>query len=464
MKTIKLLSMIVFALFLIGSVNAMLVYGDWQDSSQSLCTLRDDVGNCQGISITQGQSIDFNADFVSINPPMTIKIILYNSQDNIIKTFESNLIINENSHFATYTIDSSIYNSPGNYELVLSANDKINSDTHSLFLTINSIQDTNKPVITLLGDNSITIIQGTTYTDAGATAYDQEDGDLTSQIQITGNVNTNVVGTYVLNYNVQDNSGNSAVTVTRTINVNPSIPIDTHAPVITLLGNEIVNVAVGTIYTDAGATAYDQEDGDLTSQIQITGNVNTNVVGTYVLNYNVQDNAGNSAQEVTRIVNVFTPGDTTAPIITVITPQENKEYKQSDLTLEIQINEVGEARFRLDNGVKMAMNYNGFSSGILTFTYDVSLNNQAHEVTFYATDAAGNTATKTVFFSVNTNKSNKENNKTATHYYQDNYEEQLYFDQFKHKKIVYLEENQPIPKLTWWQRFVAWLKRIFGFT
>ena len=255
MKTIKLLSMIVFALFLIGSVNAMLVYGDWQDSSQSA-------------TLIQGQSIDFNADFVSINPPMTIKIILYNSQDNIIKTFESNLIINENSHFATYTIDSSIYNSPGNYELVLSANDKINSDTHSLFLTINSIQDTNKPVITLLGDNSITIIQGTTY-------------------------------------------------------------------------------------TDAGATAYDQEDGDLTSQIQITGNVNTNVVGTYVLNYNVQDNAGNSAQEVTRIVNVFTPGDTTAPIITVITPQENKEYKQSDLTLEIQINEVGEARFRLDNGVKM---------------------------------------------------------------------------------------------------------------
>jgi hypothetical protein len=82
-----------------------------------------------------------------------------------------------------------------------------------------NIGDLIPPVITLLGNSPVTIQVGSTYTDAGATALDNYDGNLTSSIVVTGSVNTAVVGTYTLSYNVSDSSGNAAVTVTRTVNV-----------------------------------------------------------------------------------------------------------------------------------------------------------------------------------------------------------------------------------------------------
>ena len=83
--------------------------------------------------------------------------------------------------------------------------------------------DTTLPVITLLGSNPITVGQGTTYMDPGATASDNVDGDLTSSIVInTSAVNTAVPGNYPVTYNVSDVAGNAATQVTRTVNVNGS--------------------------------------------------------------------------------------------------------------------------------------------------------------------------------------------------------------------------------------------------
>ncbi len=79
--------------------------------------------------------------------------------------------------------------------------------------------------------------------------------------------------------------------------------IDTLAPVITLLGNNPDTVEVGSgAYTDAGATASDNKDGNISSKIVVTGTVTTTAVGSYTLSYNVRDLAGNDAIEVTRTV------------------------------------------------------------------------------------------------------------------------------------------------------------------
>ncbi len=75
------------------------------------------------------------------------------------------------------------------------------------------------PVITLLGSNPTIITVGTPYMDAGATAYDKEDGDITDKIVTTSNVNSNVVGTYTVTYNVKDKEGLAATPVTRTVKV-----------------------------------------------------------------------------------------------------------------------------------------------------------------------------------------------------------------------------------------------------
>jgi hypothetical protein len=69
--------------------------------------------------------------------------------------------------------------------------------------------DSVAPVLTLLGENPDTVIKGSgTYVDAGATATDNIDGDISSHVVVSGTVNTDAVGMYVLNYKVSDNWGN----------------------------------------------------------------------------------------------------------------------------------------------------------------------------------------------------------------------------------------------------------------
>ena len=79
--------------------------------------------------------------------------------------------------------------------------------------------DTTPPTITLIGDNPVTIDVGSTYEDAGATAIDDVDGDLTGSIVVANNVNTSVADSYTVTYNVSDSAGNAAVEVVRTVNV-----------------------------------------------------------------------------------------------------------------------------------------------------------------------------------------------------------------------------------------------------
>jgi prepilin-type N-terminal cleavage/methylation domain-containing protein len=165
------------------------------------------------------------------------------------------------------------------------------------------LNDKNPPVITLAGNSQITIFKNTTYVDAGATAFDDVDGNLTSQIVTVNNVNTAVAGTYTVTYNVTDSFGNKATTVTRKVKV----VNDTTAPIITLLGTTPITVIQNTTYTDAGATATDDQDGNLTSQIVTVNNVNIAVVGTYTVTYDVTDSSGNHATQVVRTVNVVAP-------------------------------------------------------------------------------------------------------------------------------------------------------------
>ncbi len=81
----------------------------------------------------------------------------------------------------------------------------------------------------------------------------------------------------------QDAAGNDAVEVTRTV----TITADVTVPVITLTGAD-VSQEVGGSYTDAGATASDNIDGDITNNIVVAGQtVDPNTVGEYTITYNV---------------------------------------------------------------------------------------------------------------------------------------------------------------------------------
>ena len=154
-------------------------------------------------------------------------------------------------------------------------------------------------VITLLGDENMTLEVGGSYEESGATAINNSGVDVTDNIQISGEVNTAVVGSYKVSYDVTDADGKIGLTKIRTVNV-----VDTTIPVITLLGDSSVTHVIGTPYTDEGATATDNYDGDLTSSIVVNNPVDISTAGTYTVTYNVNDANDNAAEQVTRTVTV----------------------------------------------------------------------------------------------------------------------------------------------------------------
>ncbi|NHN32225.1 S-layer homology domain-containing protein, partial [Paenibacillus agricola] len=209
-----------------------------------------------------------------------------------------------------------------------------------------AIPDITLPVITLNGNAAVNLTLGASYTDAGATALDNIDGDLTSRIVVTVSntmnlgttLDTAVAGMYTYHYNVSDTAGNAAAEVTRSVVV--AIP-DITLPVITLNGNAAVNLTLGASYTDAGATALDNIDGDLTSRIVVTisntmnlgTTLDTAVAGAYTYHYNVSDTAGNVAEEKTRTVIVAKAVDT----VTEITPTSTSTSTPSPTPSPINI-------------------------------------------------------------------------------------------------------------------------------
>ena len=83
-----------------------------------------------------------------------------------------------------------------------------------------SIGNNTAPVITLTGSGSVIQDLHTTYTDQGATAIDNIEGNITSRIVVTGlPVNTDLCGETILHYNVSNLAGIGAVEVTRSVKI-----------------------------------------------------------------------------------------------------------------------------------------------------------------------------------------------------------------------------------------------------
>ena len=161
-----------------------------------------------------------------------------------------------------------------------------------------TLEQLHVPVITLLGEAQISFSMSSgDYTDAGATADDLDDGDLTEQIVIVNGVDVLLPDTYFVTYNVTDSDGNEAEEVIRYITVIDDIP-----PVITLTGDSEITLELGSEYIEAGASAIDNVDGDLTNDILITGSVDYNTAGTYTIFYDVSDSSGNAANTVSRTI------------------------------------------------------------------------------------------------------------------------------------------------------------------
>lgn len=146
-----------------------------------------------------------------------------------------------------------------------------------------------------------------TSTNATSYLWDLNDGTTSTLFEPT---NTYETGTYTVKLTASNSAGGTA-TSQNTFTVTLPVTVDTTKPIITLTGEATINLTVGDPYTDKGATANDNLDGNVTANIVKGGDVvNTATPGTYVITYNVSDAAGNAAIPVTRsvIVTAFEDG------------------------------------------------------------------------------------------------------------------------------------------------------------
>ncbi len=119
-------------------------------------------------------------------------------------------------------VDYNIYNSEiGTYEISFIYIN--NSREYKVFKKI-EIKDKEAPTITLKNGENIMLIVGNDYEEYGYEAYDSYDGDLTSKVTVTGNVDSKKEGIYTIKYQVQDSSGNKKM-VKRTVTVTNKSPL-----------------------------------------------------------------------------------------------------------------------------------------------------------------------------------------------------------------------------------------------
>ena len=124
-------------------------------------------------------------------------------------------------------------------------------------------------------------------------ATDNYDGDLTEKIETKFKDDKVIVS-------IKDSSGNKT-----TKNLETKVE-DKEAPVITVNGQKTVYVSVGSTYTDEGASAIDNCDGEI--KVDVNNSVDTSKEGVYTVIYTAKDSSGNEAKEQ-REVKVITHED-----------------------------------------------------------------------------------------------------------------------------------------------------------
>lgn len=160
---------------------------------------------------------------------------------------------------------------------------------------------------------------------ADVTATDEEDGNLTTKIEVKKNdVDTTKAGKYEVTYKVTDNQG-ATCTKTIAVTVNPKMEVLNEAPTIDAADKTIT---VGdTFDPKAGVTAKDAEDGDLTDKIEVVKNtVDTKKAGKYEVTYKVTDSDGATRTKTIKVtVKEKAPAPSTDKDKTPTTPNKDKD-------------------------------------------------------------------------------------------------------------------------------------------
>ncbi|MBR0417201.1 MAG: DUF5011 domain-containing protein [Firmicutes bacterium] len=146
-------------------------------------------------------------------------------------------------------------------------------------------------LIKMNGDSKVEIGYGESYEDAGASLLIGK-----GQPKVKSDLDTSKIGKYKITYSFL------LAHRTRTVSV-----VDRVAPVLTLEGSDVIYMSTGAEYTEQGFKAWDEIDGDITSKVEVSSDLNKDAAGVYHISYVATDAAGNAVRE-RRTVNVVDGG------------------------------------------------------------------------------------------------------------------------------------------------------------
>jgi len=274
-----------------------------------------------GVVLTTGQTYQLTVSRLSTVNGMTRKAWIDFNRDGVFQESTERIMLETNANTltntVTFTVPDYTYTLAGESRLRIGASLGASSfdpcgpiqvgefEDYAVMLMYDELP----PVITMNGMDTVYVEVNSTYTEDSAVCIDNIEGNITSRMVITNQIDLSQAGIYFVHYDVTDASGLAAVRASRMVIVST----DLTAPVVTLAGGSPYVHSVLTPFVEPGYSAIDNPGNkNVTNDVVVTGKVDEKIIGDYDLVYSISDANGNP-DFVVRTVQVR---DIDAPVIT----------------------------------------------------------------------------------------------------------------------------------------------------
>ena len=184
--------------------------------------------------------------------------------------------------------------------------------------------------IVLLGSRTITLNEGDKYVEPGYYAITKGNEIKQDEVIVTGeDLDTSIPGTYYITYTIGNKKETREIVIVEKEKEN-EIEKEEGEITLTLKGESMLVINVGSEYIEPGYVATDTIDGDITKKVDTKESVDTGVPGTYTITYEVKNTSGKSASKTRTVV-------VKSSVIEASITGTPTSYTKENVTLKIEV-------------------------------------------------------------------------------------------------------------------------------